>query len=1110
MKITNPILKQIWEDRYKKGNETIDDNIKRVAKYISKNDKEEQEFFNVMNQGLFFPAGRTMSNAGIGESLTLNNCFTLNLVPDSIEGIFDYVKYGAMTQKAGGGTGYNFSLIRPNGTPTKNDAVASGVVSFMDAFDSQTHTILQGGRRGANMGCLLIYHPDIEEFLESKSWDEGKLNHFNLSVLIDDEFMKAKNNNENITLRFPCMDERGNIINDLSQCTFTREIDANELWDKIMTKAYNTGEYGVLYYDNLNKDNNIKYMENIVGTNPCLRGDMKLLTIDGYKEIKDLENSEVAIINKDGDISISSVWCSGEKEIYKIKLSNKKELFTTADHRFMTINGDEVEAKDLKGMQLMPYLKENINEKNKTFELFGFIQGDGGLGRLKSTAHMGLEVNIGEKDNDISDYFGLQVDKGRCYLQGYNDILRELGFSAEQLPNRTLPTTFENWGYEDKVSFLRGMYSANGSVLSCGRVTYKTTCRKLADSLNNILKSFGMESYITINKKHDVEFSNGVYECKESYDVNIQRWDSKVKFYNTIGFIHKYKMNKLYYNLLKTSPTVINVLSTGDIEKVYDFTEPLTHWGVVEGFVLHNCGEYISGVLYNDEQVLDDYFGACNLGSLMLHRFIQNPFTDKACINYELLDSTIKTAVKMLDNIIDINNYPLKQFENYQKSIRTIGLGYTALADVMCMMNLVYGSKESIDFADELINHIVLTAYKCSCLLAKEYGSFKFLDKDKYLESNFIQKHMQSHKGWQHVTDMIKLYGIRNARIMSVAPTGTLSLTYGENCSSGIEPIFSLAYDRKVKIGGQDDKDIQIVSMEDYAYSKWLKFKDNKECNVNKNVFVTAMDLNVLSHIDVLEVVAYHTDMSVSKTINIPTDYSYQDTKSVYDLCWSKGIKGCTIFRPNPLRQGILIDSSKPQDDEIKEVQELKRGEWKSLAEDTIYLKKPLKIGCGNLKLFIGYSPSENNIQDLYIKKAGSGGCTHNLEAVAVALSAIYRLGGSTKNIEKAFSGLGGCNSFLQGRLTGKELSKGSSCATAILNILKDFEKELNLKPVTSQIIKDISKEDVKFSNEEIKYRDEYGYTAFAKRFNKCPICGEELQHTGGCLQCTCGYNKCE
>ncbi len=145
--INNLISKEIWNDRYRKHDETFEEQLKRVADYIGSTDKEKQDFYDVMIDGLFYPAGRTMSNSGIGKSLTLNNCFSLNFVPDSMEGIFDFVKYGAITQKAGGGTGYNFSLLRPNGTPTSNEAIASGVVSFMNAFDAQTHTVLQGSRR---------------------------------------------------------------------------------------------------------------------------------------------------------------------------------------------------------------------------------------------------------------------------------------------------------------------------------------------------------------------------------------------------------------------------------------------------------------------------------------------------------------------------------------------------------------------------------------------------------------------------------------------------------------------------------------------------------------------------------------------------------------------------------------------------------------------------------------------------------------------------------------------------------------------------------------------------------------------------------------------------
>lgn len=148
MEIKNPILYGIWKDRYCKNNESLEHNLSRVARYISTTPQEEIDFYDVMNRGWFFPAGRTMSNSGIGKDLTLNNCFVAPQIKDSLSEIFDKVKLGAKTHQRGGGIGYDFSGLRPNGTPTSNDAIASGPVSFMDVFNAQTETIMQGSRRG--------------------------------------------------------------------------------------------------------------------------------------------------------------------------------------------------------------------------------------------------------------------------------------------------------------------------------------------------------------------------------------------------------------------------------------------------------------------------------------------------------------------------------------------------------------------------------------------------------------------------------------------------------------------------------------------------------------------------------------------------------------------------------------------------------------------------------------------------------------------------------------------------------------------------------------------------------------------------------------------------
>lgn len=270
----NEVYKSIWKDRYQKNGESYDNQLWRVAEFIAKAEETKahkwaDKFFSIMKEGYFFPAGRTMSNAGIDEKLTLNNCFVAPIVGNSMEQIFDAVKLGAMTHKAGGGIGYAFSNLAPNGYKTRNDAIASGPVSFMDVFNTQTATVQQGSRRGANMGMLSVYHPDILEFIHAKSATEGRLNHFNLSVVVDDDFMKAVETDSTIPLHWPIYDENGDKVStDKWDSNFTKYVRARNIWDEIMQMAYDNGEPGVFYEDNANNRNPAWYVERIVCSNP--------------------------------------------------------------------------------------------------------------------------------------------------------------------------------------------------------------------------------------------------------------------------------------------------------------------------------------------------------------------------------------------------------------------------------------------------------------------------------------------------------------------------------------------------------------------------------------------------------------------------------------------------------------------------------------------------------------------------------------------------------------------------------------------------------------------------------------------------------------------------
>ena len=527
----------------------------------------------------------------------------------------------------------------------------------------------------------------------------------------------------------------------------------------------------------------------------------------------------------------------------------------------------------------------------------------------------------------------------------------------------------------------------------------------------------------------------------------------------------------------------------------------------VENIVCSNpCAEYLAGTIYGYDKHgnklnSNNFGGACNLGSLFLHNFINNPFTINASIDYEKLENTIYSAVRMLDNIIDINNFPDKIYENYQKSFRTIGLGITGLADALAMMNIKYNSQIAKSFVSDLMNFITLNVYKASIELSKERGEFPLLDREKFVESGFIKKHCDYYDEWKQVREDILKYGIRNAKMISVAPTGTLSLTFGNNCSSGLEPIFSLEYERKVKIGGQSDDDVKIVPMRDYAYGEWLKVKDTPECIVNRDIFVTALEMSVDEHVDVLASVAYHVDMSCSKTINVPSSYSFENTKKIYEKCHDLGIKGCTIFRPNEIRQGIMMtdNSSNETNTSIESTQtisnknELPRGYIIKADDNCIGLKRTLHTGCGTLHCEAFFDPYNGQLLETYFSKGSLGGCNNFMIGLSRMISLAARGGVNIDAIIDQLNSCGTCPSYAVRSATKRDTSKGSCCPVAIGNALRDMYESMQ-KQVGNYNCSNCSEE-----NDKDK-----------KIINPCPQCGEELSFEGGCNICkSCGWSKC-
>ena len=260
-------------------------------------------------------------------------------------------------------------------------------------------------------------------------------------------------------------------------------------------------------------------------------------------------------------------------------------------------------------------------------------------------------------------------------------------------------------------------------------------------------------------------------------------------------------------------------------------------------------------------------------------------------------------AVRMMDNVVDVSKFPLPEQEEEAKNKRRIGLGVTGLADALALGGITYGSDEAVAWTDKVMKSIAVAAYQASIDLAKEKGPFPLFDADNYLST-------ENMKGMpKHIRSQIKEFGIRNALLTSIAPTGTISL-YAGNVSSGIEPIFALSYERKVM---QKDGSKVTEVVEDYGVTKWKR--DNTGIPLPKS-FVTAQTLEPNAHVRMQAAAQRWIDSSISKTINVPEDIDFDSFKQVYLDAYNSGCKGCTTYRPNDVTGSVLTATEEGQVEE--------------------------------------------------------------------------------------------------------------------------------------------------------------------------------------------------
>ena len=295
------------------------------------------------------------------------------------------------------------------------------------------------------------------------------------------------------------------------------------------------------------------------------------------------------------------------------------------------------------------------------------------------------------------------------------------------------------------------------------------------------------------------------------------------------------------------------------------------------------------------EQPLPPY-GCCCLGSIDLTRFVKHSFEKSACFDKAAFAEVARVATRMLDNVLDVTVWPLPQQQEEARSKRRVGLGYTGLGDALVMLNLRYDTQEARDMARDISELMRDTAYDASVDLAQERGAFPLFNADLYLTGQRFASRLPP-----VLKERIRTHGLRNSHLLSIAPTGTISLAFADNASNGVEPAFSWSYTRKKRMA---DGSFKEYAVEDHAWRLYRHLYGQDAALTP--AFVTALEMSAQAHESMVAAVAPFIDTAISKTVNVPVNYPYADFQNLYMEAWQSGLKGLATYRPNSVLGSVL------------------------------------------------------------------------------------------------------------------------------------------------------------------------------------------------------------
>jgi ribonucleotide reductase alpha subunit len=891
----------------------------------------EEAIFNLFKDfKQIIPQGSVMAVLGDTSRIgVLSNCFVVPQPYDSYGGILYTDQQISQVAKRRGGIGFDISTLRPEGANVKNIAhTSTGAISFMHRFSNTTREVALNGRRAALMLTIDCRHPDILEFINIKKMDNTKVTGANISVMWTDDFMEAVRNNTEYTLRWP-------VDKPLEESKYTKVVKARDIWDSAVTSAYKSAEPGMIFIDTMRNYSTCNPYQKIVSTNPCQPEFAYVLTEQGIRQIKDISVGDF-IWSSEGWSRVTNKWRSGYKPVYEYN-TTAGNFIGTGNHRVLS-QGMKIPVSDADSMDILCGDRYNIVDIDLQAVMDGLVIGDGGVHKI--SAHK-VYLTIGQDDQDYHN------DNISSYIVGRHAVKHNAWkvrttINEDELPHtyhRYIPSRYLYAHHNIVASFLRGLYSANGSVVG-NRVSLKATSFTIIRQVQIMLSSIGIRSYYTTNKSKIVKHHNGSFRSKQSYDLNITT-DRDV-FSRKVGFIQQYKNDKLHSithnpsnDKIKTYD-ITNIKYLGDFD-VYDMTvdnESHTYW--TAGINVSNCSEIAMGP------------DACRLIAINMFSSVKNPYTDTSRFDYDHWYKLCYEAMVLSDNLVDlelehirrvidkiksdpepdnVKDVELRTWEMFYNSGlrgRRTGLGYTALGDTLAALGYKYD--ESLSVIDSILKTKFLAEWDATTDMSITRGAMPYWEDTGLLETDFTRFIEKEHPA--AYSRMLK-HGRRNVSISTVAPTGSVSLlaklTTRHGTTSGIEPLFAPWYIRRKKINSKD-KGV-LIDFVDAMGDSWTHFTvfhngllewadangvDNVQDNYTQTPYYQACapDISWTQRVDIQATSQKYTSHSISSTINLPATSSVEDVEVIYTTAYNKGLKGITVYVDGS-RDGVLITEDK-------------------------------------------------------------------------------------------------------------------------------------------------------------------------------------------------------